>query len=617
MNILTNTETSLQRLQEKLSSCNEIGLDFETTSSHPDEKSPLQFDKWAVVGYGIGFPDEDRTYIPIAHESKDNLPQQQALDLLIRICADPKKKIWAHNVRFEKMVCRSLGIDWLSEWRCSMIAQWLLNKRLPGAGGLKLKPSVKKYLKYDMLTWEEVVPKKCRAHQILPDTMAPYCSDDALQCLLLGKKFFAEMDELKLRTAFLNLEMPFTDVLIHMEEVGFNIDSKYLQSLYLEFNEKLNDISSKFSQLDLGVSITSDQAISKLMIDELKLWPIPNGFERGKSGVYSIDREHRSAIRNMLEQEKGGIGLEALNLKEEYQSLSTITNTFTHKIAARCSRYRDGRLRCNWKQTKADTGRLASSDPNFQNLPFRSDEGRKVRKAFSCEEGWTLYDADYKGADLRMMAHLSKDENMMDVFENDRDLHQETADRCNCDRFTGKTLNLGLIYEMSEWKAAKQLGISVEEARIICEKWHATYPKVRRYHSRMHAYARKYGFVRTITGRIRKIDGINSKSPTTMRNAERAASNSPDQGSVADIIKIAMRDLIKEWKDRGVLYDWYTGEGKAKLVSQIHDELIVELRDDFKEEGADDVKRHMEQAVELRVPMKTDGGFGKNWLEAH
>ena len=504
-----------------------------------------------------------------------------------------------------------------------MIAQWLLGLTLPGAGGLKLKPAVKKFLKHDMITWEEVVPAKCRSHQILPDTMAPYCADDALQCLLLGQKFFAEMEELQLTKAFLSLEMPFTDVLIHMEEVGFKVDAKYLQELYLEFKKILDSISLKFGSLqingkELELAINSDMSISEKMIDDLKLWPIPSSFERSKSGLYSIDADHRKAIRGLLEaQEEAGLGLEVLDLKDEYQALNTITNTFTHAIAAKCSRYRDGRLRTNWKQTKADTGRLASSDPNFQNIPMRSEVGRRIRKAFTCQEGWELYDADYSGADLRMMAHLSKDPKMMDVFLNDRDLHQESADSCNCDRFTGKTLNLGLTYEMTEWKASKLLGCSVEQARVVCERWHATYPEVRRYHRRMHHYADKHGFVRTITGRIRIIDGINSKNPRIRRNAERAASNSPDQGSVADVIKIAMRNLIKEWKERGVLFDWYTGEGKAKLVSQIHDELIVELRDDFKEEGAADVKRCMENAVKLRVPMKVDGGFGKNWLEAH
>jgi DNA polymerase-1 len=261
-----------------------------------------------------------------------------------------------------------------------------------------------------------------------------------------------------------------------------------------------------------------------------------------------------------------------------------------------------------------------SSDPNLQNIPTRSEEGNRIRNAFISEPGWVLIVSDYSQADLVMMAHLSQDYMLLKAYNEHLDLHQQTADNCGCDRPTGKTINLGLIYEMGVKTLQHNLTsikdgkiISREEATRLWEAWHRTYPMVSKYHTKMHEFAEKHGYVRTITGRIRLIPNIKSKEAGKRIYAQHEASNTPDQGSVADVIMLATRNLFYEWKSRGILFDYWTGKGDVKILSQVHDELIIEAKEEIAEEAALDVQRHMEKAVILRAPMTAIPGIGKNW----
>jgi len=221
-----------------------------------------------------------------------------------------------------------------------------------------------------------------------------------------------------------------------------------------------------------------------------------------------------------------------------------------------------------------------------------------------------------------MMAHLSQDKRLMQAYAEFIDVHQQTADICGCDRSQGKVTNLGLIYEMAAKTLTGNLGWDWNDRKVrekgtkIYDAWHAGYPNVRVYQEAQHVYAQRYGYVRTITGRIRFLPGIYSSDDGIQRHSERAASNSPCQGSVADVIDIAMKNLFQEWRERGVLYDYFTKDGKVKIVSQVHDELIVEARKDFAEEAALDIRRHMEGSVKLTVPMTAIPGIGHTWLDA-
>lgn len=501
-----------------------------------------------------------------------------------------------------------------------MIAQFMLGKGLPGKDGLKLKPSVRKYLKHKMQTFEEVVPPGTRSHEVTGKRMSPYASDDALQCLRLGEFFRPYMEDYRIWKPFVDLECEFVPVLVQMQEAGIKIDPDHLEQLHGQFSSEIKDISVQFAEL-VGISeltgrpveISSSAQVSSRLYEELGWWPTA-GLTKGKSGRYSVNKEILKDIKPRLK--KGTLGYQALDLKLQYSAIATLVSTFTLTLVKHASIWQDGRLHPEFIQTRAATGRLASSKPNGQNIP-KKGKGIIIRKGFISEEGWKLGVADYSQADLRMMAHLSKDANLVQAYLDNRDIHTETAKACGCSRDDAKAINFGLIYELQEKGLANQLGCSVSKARAFIKNYFANYPGVRKYQDTCHKYAEEYGYIRTITGRIRFLPDIYSKNWGKKARAMREASNTPDQGSVADVIKIAMRNLYRDWRDRGVLFDYRNPEsGKAKILSQVHDEIICELRDDFAEEGAEDITRHLENAVQLRVPMVAETGLGLNWLEA-
>jgi DNA polymerase I len=611
MEILTTSHQHLSLLREKVASCKKFGTDIEATSFYPYEDAALSHDLLKVVGVGFGFPDNSKTYIPLAHTDGPYV-DSEVMETLVAIFSDPENEVWAHNMKYEIQALRTIGIEIAGPIYCSMLAQYTLSKGLPGKDRHRLKPAVRHYLKHQMLEWSDVVPPDVMAHEIPPLTIAPYCSDDALQCLKLGELWVPEMVKTGTYKAFKHMECEFAKVLAHMRECGMAIDRDSL----LDTNEKLKveetRLASKFRDM-VGVDPSKNQQVSKRLFEELRWWPIFDGLKRGGNDVYPINKDIRKFLKKILPKDSKGI--EVIDLLEAYSQTAKLRSTYTHTLVERADRSVDGRLRCEFNQTVTATGRLSSSKPNVQNIPS-SGPGLELRKAFIAEPGWLLVDADYSQADLRMMAHLSMDPFLMQAYIDGKDLHQQTADACNCSRKTGKVLNLGTIYEMQPETFARNLGISVAEATILWSNWHLTYPRVKEYQEFMHRFVAANGFVKTITGRRRYINNANSKKMGLRLAAFREASNTPDQGSVADILKIASRNLFKDWADRKVLFDYWTGRGSAKIISQVHDEIICEVKDDFVEEAMADIKRHLENAVTLRVPLKADIDNGPNWYEA-
>lgn len=618
MEPLSTTTEDLKILRDKVDSSDRFGMDYETTASDGSKEGALAHDLLRVIGVGFGFEDGTTTYVPIAHTYGDNAPREEVIELLEYVLTHPDKEMWAHNLKFEYLVSRSLGITPTCKLRCSMIAQWLLGYRLDKGRGLKLKASVQKFLRHKMTTWEEVVPRRTKAQDVLPAVMGAYCTDDAYRCLQLGMHFIPELTELDLMDVFVRLEMEFLPVLVHMQEVGFALDSAYLSKLNLELSEEMESLGARFKELT-GVGISKNAQISRRLYEELQWWP-SKGFEKGRSGLFSINKGHLEWVEAKLEKDTAP--MEALLLKRRYQEISKLNSTYTLSLVDRAEMHLDERLRGSFNQCGTDTGRLSSSGPNLQNIPVRSTEGRKIRDAFIAAPGWVLCVADYSQADLVMMAHLSQDPMLMKAYLEFLDLHQQTADECarigqvEVTRPMGKIINLGLIYEMMSGTLSKNLGVHPRIGDTIHRAWHITYPGVRVYQERMHAYARHFGYVKTITGRIRRIPEINSRNGMRRSTAEKAASNTPDQGSVADVIKIAKRNLYREWLEKGILYDYYTGKGKAKILSQVHDEVVCEFKLGFEEQGMADLRRHLETAVELRVPMVAQPGIGDTWNTA-
>jgi DNA polymerase-1 len=524
---------------------------------------------------------------------------------------DPTKEVCCHNEQYEQKVSRIMGIDFECLWRDSMFAQYLLDKGTRGAWGYDLKGAVKAHLKHKMIEMPDILAPGQRFHEISSEEGAPYCADDSLQCLRLVDLWVPEMHKLGLLEVFENLYCPFSEVLLHMEEVGFGIDPDLIQGFKKPWKDEMDAIADDFYR-KYKCSISSDKQVSMKMFDELKLWP-SGGYERMQGGYFSIRDEVREGLMCRVPEDSPGYLV--LQQKSRFSTLQKLVSTYTDSLTNAGALYFDGRIRSNFSAIGTDTGRLSSGKPNLQNVPSRGF-ANVLRRAFIAQEGWVICDADYSQADLVMMAHLSQDPLLLKAYRESIDLHQQTADNCGCDRPTGKVLNLGIIYEMMEKTLAKNLGISVSMARMIHEKWHHTYPFVGAYHRRQHKFARENGYVDTITGRRRNVPDIQSKNKWLRAFNERVASNTPCQGSVADIINIALRNLHREWKKRGVLYDFHKKTGKAKIISQIHDEVVCELRDDFKEEGMKDIQRHMENAVTLSAPMRAQPGIADNWLDA-
>lgn len=604
MKIVSNTPEALRVLQDVVKSNTIIGLDYKTTSGHPNDFAPLHHDKLLLSGYSVGFESGERTYVPLCHKEGGNAPKELAIEVLRSIVEDTSKTIWYHDSKRAKLVSRATGLDVKSYFRCSLLAAWLLDL----GNEEDLVKLVSKYLGHTFISWGNTTE---RTHLYSVDNFGLYGADAALYCLRLGEWMKPRLIADDLLYVFENLECEFADILVHINEVGFKIDRKALLDLDLKLGKRETSLREDFYKL-ANVSISSHEQISHKMFNEFKWWPVKgvrklNKKIEGKQ-IYSTDKDTKILLDSVLP--KNGKGREALELVTEYSSVSKLRSTYTHKIVGFADYYLDSRLRCEFKQAGTDTGRLSSSNPNFQSIP------PQIRSSFIADDGWVILLADYKAADLVMIAHLSRDPKMLDAFIARRDLHLETAQACGVPRKTGKVLNLGIIYEMQPEALAKELGVSIAVANAIWNNWHNTYLGVGRYQKRQHTFARKHGYVKTITKRRRYLPEINSSNIWRKRFAERAASNTPVQGSVADIMKIAMRNLFRHWKSDDVLYDYYTGKGKAKILSQTHDEIICEVRKDFAQIAMKDLQYHMENSVKLRAPMIAEPGIGSSWLEA-
>lgn len=613
MKLLTVTEEDFAALRQKILQEDEFGGDYETTADrkYKSKDAPLELDKLEVAGFGMGFMDGSFTYIPVWH-SDICVDKKLFFDFMTWLMGLKDKVMWAHNSKFEIMVTNKLLIEQKIQWRCSQIAQFMANKGLGGGRGLKLKPAVLEYLGHQMTTIDEVLGSTRRMHEVPASEVADYGGEDALYCLKLGKYLQNHLEKFDLMKPFIDLECAFTPVIVHMQEVGMAIDRDRLTEIGDALKKEMDELAIAFKELT-GAKISSDQQVAQRMYVDLKWWPIFPWMKPGKKGYYSVNKDHRAAVAEKLE--KGTKPWVAMELKSKYQSVSKLQSTYTHRMVQHADKYGDGRVRSNISQTIAATGRLSSSAPNLQNIPSHG-EGVVIREAFVAAPGWKLGLADYSQADLVMMAHLSQDPMLMHAYRTGIDVHQQTADMCNCDRPTGKVLNLGLIYEMGEETLAANLGISVARASIIYNAWHRSYPGVKRYQKRMHQWVKRDGYVKTITGRVRFLPDIYDKRSWVRAAAEREASNTPDQGSVADVIKIAMRNLYRAWKESGVLYNVHTGTGCAKILLQVHDEIIVEATEEFIEQAVLDVQYHMENAVKLSVPMTAGPGVGDYWLAA-
>ena len=574
----------------------EIAIDTETTS-----KSPMSAE---LVGISFCSETEKAYYIPLAHSylgAPKQLSKKYALGKLKAILENPEIKKTGHNIKYDFIVLKNEGIDLKGIAFDTMIASYLLN---PNKANHGLEDVSTTYLSIKKLTFNDVTDKGKKNFQDVPvEDAAKYSGEDSAVTCRLKNIFAPEIAKQGLTDLFYNIEMPLVQVLADMETAGIKIDLPLMEGFSKELEVQLAVIEKRIHFLaGEEFNINSPKQLQQILFEKLKLRTI----KKTKTG-YSTDVD-------VLEQLAPEHDLPKEIL--ENRTLSKLKSTYVDALP-RLVNPRTHRLHTSFNQTITATGRLSSSDPNMQNIPIRGEWGKRIRKAFIAENRCLLLSSDYSQIELRVLAHLSKDDGFMEIFKNDGDIHTRTA----CELFgaapdsvtsemrrMAKTVNFGIIYGISPYGLSRQLGIHPEEAKTYIDTYFMRHSGVKNYIETKIREAAETGYVSTIFGRKRAIPELKSTNKNIRQLGERLAMNTPIQGSAADIIKIAMINIRKSLNKEKL---------KTKMLLQVHDELLFEMPDEEKDKALMLVKKEMENAVKLDVPLKVDIGIGKNWAEAH
>jgi DNA polymerase-1 len=593
----TITPQEFSEWARTLASQKEFSFDLETTS--------LNIHDAQIVGISICWSSKESFYIPINHV--EDSPQVSWSDF----CADTKS-VFAdasvaksgQNIKYDISILELHGISVRGVTFDSMVAAYLLN---PDSRNYNLTALANEFLNLPVIEYDEITADKEDFSEVAIADATTYACQDAHYAWLLQQELFPRLREAGLDRVFTELEVPLIPVLASMERIGVKVDADKLRTMSAEFDAQLKHLEVRiYEQADCEFNINSPKQLADVFFNKLGI--STKGVKKTKTG-FSTDS---SVLEKLAETHP----LPALIL--EYRSLHKLKSTYTDALAEDiCTK--TGRVHTRLNQTLTGTGRLSSSDPNLQNIPIQSAEGRRIRSAFIPESGSIFISADYSQIELRLLAHLSGDENLIRAFREGRDIHSSTAreimglsaheDVPDDIRRIGKTINFGIVYGMGAFRLARELGIPVQQASNYITNYFQRYPKVKEYFAMLEEGALSKGVVETIFGRKRFISAIDT-SGRDQGFAMRAAINAPLQGSAADIIKLAMirvSELLSK------------SHPQASLVLQIHDELLVEAPDLGAEQNstlAGEITHTMESVMELAVPLKVDAGVGHNWQEA-
>jgi DNA polymerase-1 len=586
-------------LLEKISQAKALAFDVETTDIDPM--------KARLVGVSLAFGEGEGYYIPVGHLEGQQLPWELVREKLSRILGDETIAKYAHHAKYDMIMLRRNGVEVKGLAFDTMVAGWLVN---PAGRSLNLKDLAWSYLGVEMTTIEELIGKgkNQTTMDLLPiSKVAPYAAADADITYRLVGLLDKKLQELGLVKLFYEVELPLIPVLMDMEMAGVKLDIPFLREMSKELSQKLQDLEEEIYKLvGYRFNVNSPEQLSDALFGKLGI--SAQGIPKTKSGHYSTSAD-------VLEKLRGRHPV--IDLLLEHRHLAKIKSTYVDALPGMVNKA-TGRVHTSYNQTGTVTGRLSSSDPNLQNIPTRTDIGKAVRKAFIAEEGMVLLSADYSQVELRILAHISGDEELIAAFHRGEDIHARTAsvilgvpiDQVTPEmRRLAKTVNFGISYGMSAYGLAEETGLTPEEAHKFIQSYFARYPKVKVYIERTKEKARREGYVETILGRRRYFPELapDSKAHHTVKSAaERMAINAPIQGSAADIIKIAMVRLHRALKERGL---------RSRIVLQVHDELVLEVPEDELSTVAPLVKEIMEGAYELKAPLKVELEVGKNWGE--
>ena len=584
----------------ELSACELFAFDTETTS--------LDYMQARLVGLSFCHTAGRAAYVPVGH-SYAGAPPQLDLDTVLAklrplLEAQTPRKV-GHNLKYDRNVLLNHGLELRGIAFDTMLESYVFNST---SGRHDFDSVALKYLGHHTIHYEDVAGKGAKQigfEEVGLDQAGPYAAEDAEVCLRLHQHLYPRIEgEASLQRVLEDIEIPLVPVLAAMERRGVLIDGDGLRELSAELDERMREIEARaHNEAGEVFNIGSPKQIQAILFDKLKL-PVLSKTPTGQP----------STAESALEELAAEHALPQLIL--DHRSLSKLKSTYTDKLPEQVNRV-TGRVHTSYHQAVAATGRLSSSDPNLQNIPIRSHEGRRIRQAFIAAPGRMLIAADYSQIELRIMAHLSGDAGLTEAFASGQDVHRATAAEVfgasletvsDEQRRAAKAINFGLIYGMSAFGLARQLGIDRGAAQAYIERYFERYPQVRAYMDRIRALAHEQGYVETVFGRRLYLPEINARNVQRRQYAERTAINAPMQGTAADIIKRAMIEVA----------DWLTRDAvPADLIMQVHDELVLEVETAAAAAVAEQLRVIMAGAAELAVPLVVDVGRGKNWDEAH
>ena len=595
---VVNSPESLSELTNAISSAKVIAFDTETTST-----DQMRAD---LVGISLAVDGDHGWYIPVGHQ-KDlgvQLGIETVINALRKPLTDPSIPKVGHNLKYDFVLLARNGIRPSPLTFDTMIAEWLTN---PTSHNLGLKNLAWVRLDFRMTEITELIgtgKKQITMDQVPIEKAAAYAASDAIAVLRLMPQLEKELQATSAMKLFEEIEMPLVPVLADMEMTGITLDIGFLKRMSGEMHTRINELESQvYAYVGETFNINSTQQLSNALFTRLKLAP-PDRTRRTDAGNYSTSAE-------VLETLKGKHPV--IDLLLEYRELSKLKSTYLDSLPEQVNP-RTGRVHTSYNQAGAVTGRIASSDPNLQNIPIRTDLGRQVREAFIAAQGYTLLSVDYSQVELRIAAHMSNDQAMLAAFRADQDIHTTTAaailgktlDRVTkSERRNAKAINFGLLYGMSPYGLTRTSDLTLAEAEDFVEAYFKQFPGVKAYLDNMRQLAAQQGYVETLLGRRRYFPGLKSGgNQQTRAREEREAINAPIQGSAADIMKIAMVKVASALKENGLA---------GRMLLQVHDELVLECPPKELKKTAKTVRTMMENAYNLVIPLKTEARYGHDW----
>ena len=591
---LVDNQEDLENLCDYFLTNKILSLDTETTSTSAIDAE--------LVGLSFAVKEFEAFYVPVPANREEAL---QIVNIFKPVYESDEILKVGQNLKYDLEVLRNYGIELKGKMWDTMIAHYLIQPELHH----NMDYMAEIYLNYQTIHIDELIGPKGKNQKsmrsLLPSQIYEYAAEDADITLRLKNKLEPELKKAECEDLFYNIEMPLMPVLAEMEMNGVCLDTASLAETSKQFTNRMNEIEARIYELaGERFNIASPKQVGEILFDKLK---IVEKAKKTKTGQYVTSEEVLQQLRNKHE-----IVADIL----EHRGLKKLIGTYIDALP-KLINPKTGHIHTSFNQTITATGRLSSSDPNLQNIPIRGEDGKEIRKAFIPEPGCLFFSADYSQIELRVMAHLSQDAEMIKVFSEGKDLHAATAaniykkpieEVTRDERTKSKRANFGIIYGITVFGLAERLDIPRDEAKMLIDGYFETFPQVHDYMEKSKEVAREKGYVTTLFGRRRYLPDINSHNATVRGFAERNAINAPIQGTAADIIKVAMIHIYNRFKAEGI---------RSKMILQVHDELNFSVFPEEKEKVESIVLEEMQNALNLSVPLVADSGFGQNWLEAH